>query len=121
MAWRRGRAARATTALIPVIGPRTTAQLGEYLDALDLDLTGEQHDRLDRAGAQPLGTPHETVAAGLPGALGGDTACLRRHPVPVVQRPAPGRGGSAATRRGAALSTIWFARWATTVYGSLNH
>lgn len=36
MAWVRARAARSPTAMIPVIGPRTAAQLGEYLATLVL-------------------------------------------------------------------------------------
>jgi hypothetical protein len=84
VAWLRARAARASTALIPVIGPRTTAQLDEYLAALDLVLTGEQYDRLEQASAVVLGTPHETAAAGLAASLGGDAERIRRHPVPVI-------------------------------------
>ncbi|MFF8026612.1 aldo/keto reductase [Streptomyces sp. NPDC007896] len=84
VAWLRARAARASTALIPVIGPRTTEQLGEYLAALDLVLTDEQYDRLEQAGGVAPGSPHETAAAGLAAALGGDTARVRRHPVPVI-------------------------------------
>jgi aryl-alcohol dehydrogenase-like predicted oxidoreductase len=84
MAWLRARAARACTAFVPVIGPRTTAQLDEYLAALDLVLTDGQYDRLEQAGAVVLGTPHDTAAAGLATALGGDPARVRRHPVPVI-------------------------------------
>jgi aryl-alcohol dehydrogenase-like predicted oxidoreductase len=84
VAWLRMRAARASTALIPVIGPRTTAQLDEYLAALDLVLTDEQYDRLERASTVALGTPQETAAAGLAGGLGGDAARIRRHPVPMI-------------------------------------
>jgi aryl-alcohol dehydrogenase-like predicted oxidoreductase len=83
VAWLRTRAASAATAFVPVIGPRTTAQLGEYLAALELDLTGEQYDRLEQASAIALGSPHETAAAGLPATLGGDAQRVRRHPVPV--------------------------------------
>ncbi|QIY93488.2 aldo/keto reductase [Streptomyces sp. S1D4-11] len=83
-AWLRARAARASTALIPVIGPLTTERLGEYLPALDLVLTDEQYDRLEQAGGVALGTPHETAAVGLAAALGGDAARVRRHPVPVI-------------------------------------
>ncbi|WP_113702016.1 aldo/keto reductase [Nonomuraea lactucae] len=84
LAWLHTRAARAATALIPVIGPRTTAQLGEYLDALDLNLSGEHYDRLEQVSAVPLGSPHETAAAALPTSLGGDVRRVRRHPVAVV-------------------------------------
>ncbi|MFE2431291.1 aldo/keto reductase [Streptomyces sp. NPDC059373] len=84
VAWLRARAARASTALVPVIGPRTTAQLDEYLAALDLVLSDEQYDRLDQASTVALGTPHETAAAGLAAGLGGDAERIRRHPVPVI-------------------------------------
>ncbi|MDQ0774747.1 aryl-alcohol dehydrogenase-like predicted oxidoreductase [Streptomyces aurantiacus] len=84
VAWLRARAARSATALIPVIGPRTPAQLNAYLAALDLTLTDEQYERLDRVSAVALGTPHETVAAALPTIFGGEPGLMRRHPVPVV-------------------------------------
>jgi len=79
-AWLRARAARSRTALIPVIGPRTLAQLDEYLAALDVSLTDEQYARLDRASAIPLGSPHEAVVAPLGPLLTG----VDRHPVPVI-------------------------------------
>ena len=84
MAWLRARAARSATAMIPIIGPRTTAQLGEYLATLRLTLTKQQYDRLEQASAAPLGTPHEPVAAALPSIFGGDISLMRRHPVPVI-------------------------------------
>ncbi|WP_246144579.1 aldo/keto reductase [Actinacidiphila oryziradicis] len=96
VAWLRARAARASTSLIPVIGPRTTAQLDEYLAALDLVLTNEQYDRLEQASTVALGTPHETAAAG----LGGDAARIRRHPVPVIcPQLRPHLTGTATGRR----------------------
>ncbi|GAA4517649.1 aldo/keto reductase [Actinoallomurus oryzae] len=84
VAWLRGRAARAATPVVPVIGPRTPAQLDEYLKALDLDLTDEQYDRLDRVSAVALGVPHESATAALPATLGGDAGRIRRHPIPVI-------------------------------------
>ncbi|MFC5825852.1 aldo/keto reductase [Nonomuraea insulae] len=84
VAWLRAHAARSATALIPVIGPRTLAQLREYLDARELALTEEHYRRLERVSAVPLGTPHETVAATLPVILGGEARTLARHPVPVI-------------------------------------
>ncbi|MEU1625573.1 aldo/keto reductase [Streptomyces sp. NPDC020096] len=83
VAWLRARADRASTALIPVIGPRTTAQLDEYLAALDLRLTNEQYSRLEQASTVALGTPHETAAAAATASLGGDATRIRRHPAPV--------------------------------------
>ncbi|MFI6937077.1 aldo/keto reductase [Streptomyces sp. NPDC050287] len=84
MAWLRTRAARAATAFVPVIGPRTTTQLGAYLGALDVALTDDQYQRLEQAGAVALGTPHETAAAALAASLGGDAQRVDRHPVPVI-------------------------------------
>lgn len=84
MAWLRARAARSATAMIPIVGPRTTAQLGEYLATLRLTLTEQQYDRLEQASAAPLGTPHEPVAAALPSIFGGDISLMRRHPVPAI-------------------------------------
>lgn len=81
VAWLRAHASRAATALVPVIGPRTTEQLAEYLGALELELTDEQYQRLKQVSAVTLGSPHETVAAALPANLGGDFV---RHPVPVI-------------------------------------
>ncbi|HZE31319.1 MAG TPA: aldo/keto reductase, partial [Actinoallomurus sp.] len=78
VAWLAGRAARSTTALVPVIGPRTLAQLREYLAALDLKLTTEQYDRLDRVSTADAGDTQEAIA------FGGDAHRFRRHPVPVV-------------------------------------
>ncbi|GAA2532403.1 MULTISPECIES: aldo/keto reductase [Streptomyces] len=84
VAWLRGRAARSATALIPVVGARTTVQLDGYLSALGLDLSQDQYDRLERVSAVAHGIPHEAVAGALPGIFGGDLGKLRRHPVPVI-------------------------------------
>ncbi len=84
VAWLRARAARAATAFVPVVGPRTTAQLDAYLAALDLDLDDAHYERLERASAVVLGTPHDPVAAALPSILGSPGARVRRHPVPVI-------------------------------------
>lgn len=59
MAWLRHRAARSTTAYVPVIGPRSPRQLEDYLAALDLVLSEEQVAVLDEVSAAPLGVPHE--------------------------------------------------------------
>ncbi|MFG1925226.1 hypothetical protein [Cryptosporangium sp. NPDC048952] len=56
LAWLRHRAALATTALVPIVGPRTPAR----------------------------GTPHEDVAAALSSGADGDRTLLEPHPVPVV-------------------------------------
>ncbi|WP_405902433.1 aldo/keto reductase [Streptomyces sp. NBC_00656] len=48
VAWVRERAARSVATLVPVIGPRSLAQLDGYLGALGVRLTDEQYTRLTR-------------------------------------------------------------------------
>jgi aryl-alcohol dehydrogenase-like predicted oxidoreductase len=45
--------------IIPILGPRTRAQLDDNLGALALALTPDQERRLDEASAIPLGFPHD--------------------------------------------------------------
>jgi aryl-alcohol dehydrogenase-like predicted oxidoreductase len=59
MAWVNERAGKSATAVLPIIGPRTMAQLDDYVAALDVTLTAEQYERLDRVSAPILGIPHE--------------------------------------------------------------
>ena len=47
--------------IIPVIGPRTRAQVDDNLGALNVALTAEQIRRLDEVSAVPHGFPHEMV------------------------------------------------------------
>lgn len=84
LAWLRGRAARAQTALVPIVGPRTVAHLEEYLAALDLDLDEPHWARLDAISAPPLGTPHEDVAAALALGFDGDRTALDAPHLAVV-------------------------------------
>jgi aryl-alcohol dehydrogenase-like predicted oxidoreductase len=58
LAWLLGRPA----APHPILGARTTAQLKEKLEALNLTLSGEQLARLDRVSAIELGFPHDFIA-----------------------------------------------------------
>ncbi|WP_225625793.1 aldo/keto reductase [Streptomyces werraensis] len=91
VAWLRGRAAHSATALIPVVGARTTVQLDGYLTALGLDLSQEQYDRLERVSAVAHGTPHEAVAGALPGSSAATSAscagtrCRRSDRAPCGQ------------------------------------
>jgi len=62
VAWLRHRGAVSTTALVPIIGPRTVAQLDDYLGALEVLLADEQAARLTAVSAVPLGVPHEAIA-----------------------------------------------------------
>lgn len=84
MAWIRARGDRSSTALIPIIGPRTMAQLEDYLGALDLDLTPEQYTRLDAVSAPSLGVPHEINATIHDSLLGGEPERFVLPTVPVV-------------------------------------
>ena len=83
LAWLRRRAALARTALIPIAGPRTVAQLKDYLSSLDLELSDEHYRLLDQVSAVRLGTPHEDVAAALLHGADGDRTLLEPPPVPV--------------------------------------
>lgn len=58
IAWLLHKAAHSTTALIPILGSRTRAQLDATLAATELQLSPTQVARLDAAGAIPLGVPH---------------------------------------------------------------
>jgi aryl-alcohol dehydrogenase-like predicted oxidoreductase len=84
LAWLRHRAALAPTALIPIVGPRTPAQLEEYLKALHLELDDKQYQQLDEVSAVRLGTPHEDVAAALDHGFDGNRSLLRSPSVPVI-------------------------------------
>ncbi|MCS7476796.1 aldo/keto reductase [Umezawaea endophytica] len=84
LAWLRGRAARARTSMIPIVGPRTPAHLEGYLDALDVELGEEHHRLLEEVSAIRLGTPHEDVAAALAHGADGDRSLLDAPPVPVA-------------------------------------
>jgi aryl-alcohol dehydrogenase-like predicted oxidoreductase len=84
LAWLRRRAARAGTALIPIVGPRTPEQLAEYLKSLDVELSDPHYQHLDKVSAVPLGTPHEDVAAALSRGIDGDRTLLDVPLVPVI-------------------------------------
>ncbi|WP_409306189.1 aldo/keto reductase [Pectobacterium sp. B1J-3] len=74
IAWLRHKAARSSTSLIPILGPRTLAQLNDTLTALDVVLSDEQMARLDKVSAISLGTPHNQIASSLARAQGGNSA-----------------------------------------------
>ncbi|MEA5365401.1 aldo/keto reductase [Amycolatopsis sp., V23-08] len=83
LAWLRHRAGQAQTSMIPIVGPRTPAQLQGYLDALDVELSRKQYEVLDEVSTIRLGTPHEDVAAALTHGLDGDRSLLDAPLVPV--------------------------------------
>ena len=84
LAWLRHRAELAQTALVTILGPRTLDQLDEYLRSLGCELDDEQYQRLDKASAVRMGTPHEDVAAALSHGFDGDRAALRTQAIPVA-------------------------------------
>lgn len=84
IAWLLHKAARSTTALIPILGSRTRAQLDGTLGALDLALSEDQIARLDALSAVPLGTPHEQTAGSAAAIAGGKPELLDLPAVPVA-------------------------------------
>lgn len=63
IAWLRHRAARSSTTLIPILGANNLAQLEGNLGALQVELSDEQAQRLERVSAVALGFPHEALSA----------------------------------------------------------
>jgi aryl-alcohol dehydrogenase-like predicted oxidoreductase len=84
MAWLRTRFTGAPTAYVPIIGPRTLAQLDDYLGALDVTLTPDQVSELDTVSAVPLGVPHEAGLGVLPEVSGGVPEAFLPRAVPVA-------------------------------------
>ena len=82
VAWLLERGSRSTTALVPVIGPRTVAQVDSYIDSLDVRLDDEQYLRLDQASRIVMGAPYEQLAAQPTATLGGDATVLAPARVP---------------------------------------
>ncbi len=63
IAWVRAQQHRAV--IIPIVGTRTDAQLGDNLGALDIDLEPSELDQLDEASRVPLGFPADFGGAAL--------------------------------------------------------
>jgi aryl-alcohol dehydrogenase-like predicted oxidoreductase len=84
LAWLRYRAAQSSTALIPIVGPRSVAHLEEYLRSLELDLDDAHYRRLDEVSAVRLGAPHEDVAGALRHGFDGDRSMLVPPYLPVI-------------------------------------
>lgn len=83
-AWVNEHSGRLATSSIPIIGPRSLSQLEDYLEALSLELTVEQYERLSEVSAIPLGIPHEANAASLNGLQGGLAKQVDAPAVPVA-------------------------------------
>lgn len=84
VAWVRNRFAGAATAYVPIIGPRTPAQLEDYLGALDVRLSTEQIRELDGVSAVTLGVPHEINSRVLDEVAGGSADDFVPRAVPVA-------------------------------------
>jgi aryl-alcohol dehydrogenase-like predicted oxidoreductase len=84
IAWLRAQAAQSAATLIPIIGPRTRAQLDDNLAALRVTLSPEQVARLTTASAVVLGFPHDLIAATQGLLTGGQTDRIDQPRFPVV-------------------------------------
>lgn len=71
VAWLIERAARSTTGVVPIIGPRTVEHLTAYLSALDTELPPEVYDRLEAVSQIDRGEPHAQISERLELARGG--------------------------------------------------
>ncbi|GIF26795.1 aryl-alcohol dehydrogenase-like predicted oxidoreductase [Actinoplanes tereljensis] len=83
MAWLRERGERSSATLVPIVGPRTLAQLDDYLGALDVTLTDDQYRRLDEVSAVEPGVPHGINAMIRPSLLGGDVSRFITPLIPI--------------------------------------
>lgn len=84
LAWLRGRAARASTSMIPIVGPRTVAHFDGYLKALDVELDDQHHEELSAVSAPLLGAPHDDVSRAITHGIDGDRTLLEPLLVPVI-------------------------------------
>jgi len=60
-AWIRQKYDASNLSTVTIIGPRNLQQLEDNLASLDLTLTGEQLERLNKASKVSLGSPHEII------------------------------------------------------------
>jgi aryl-alcohol dehydrogenase-like predicted oxidoreductase len=84
IAWLVHSAAKSTTSLIPILGPRTREQLDGTLGALEVKLSPEQIARLDETSAVPLGTPHEQIKSSASRIAGGKPELLHMPVIPAA-------------------------------------
>ncbi|MDB5825815.1 MAG: aldo/keto reductase, partial [Variovorax sp.] len=84
IAWLLHKAARSTTALIPILGPRTRAQFDGTMGALDVRLSDGQVSRLDVASAVALGVPYEVIEGSAARLVGGRRDALEVPRLPVA-------------------------------------
>jgi aryl-alcohol dehydrogenase-like predicted oxidoreductase len=84
LAWLLYKACLSTTALIPILGPRTYEQLLGSLGALEVNLSQEQIGRLDETSQIAFGTPHEQTHGSAAAIAGGKPELLRPRVIPVA-------------------------------------
>ena len=84
IAWILHKARLSTTALIPILGPRTCEQLAGTLTALEVNLSEEQIDLLDEASQIAFGTPHEQTDGSAAAIAGGKPELLQSRVIPVA-------------------------------------
>jgi aryl-alcohol dehydrogenase-like predicted oxidoreductase len=81
VAWLLERARRSSTGVVPIIGPRTVAQLDSYIASLDVSLGDEVYAKLDEVSRIDLGQPYNQLGNERNLPFGGDIASFRMHPV----------------------------------------
>lgn len=84
MAWLRERGNRSSTAIVPIVGPRTLSQLDDYLGALDVTLTADQYNRLDEVSMPMLGVSPEIQTMTRNAMLDGEPAKFILPATPVA-------------------------------------
>jgi aryl-alcohol dehydrogenase-like predicted oxidoreductase len=84
VAWILHRGAVSHTTLVPILGPRSRAQLDGTLGALQLKLSAGQIARLDAASAIALGAPYEVNAQTAGRIAGGQPELLLSSKLPVA-------------------------------------
>ena len=82
VAWLLERARRSTTAVVPVIGPRTVEQTDSYIASLEVRLDDEQYSRLDQVSGISMGAPYEQLASQATAPVGGDAEVFAPSRVP---------------------------------------
>lgn len=83
IAWLMHKAAGSPTTLVPILGPRTRAQLDGTLGALKLVLSAAQVERLDQVSAVEPGTPQRQIGDSAARISGGkpELVAPKLHPV----------------------------------------
>jgi aryl-alcohol dehydrogenase-like predicted oxidoreductase len=84
IAWLLHKARLSTTALVPILGPRTSKQLTGTLSALEVNLSPEQIGRLSESSQIALGTPHEQAQGSAAAIAGGRPELLQPRVIPVA-------------------------------------